>query len=400
MSRIRFNDGQIKVINEAVYHIKHGNNQVYQFAGKAGTGKTFVLLEIIKQIGIPLQRIACMAYIGQAAIVMRTRGLWNAKTIHSTLYHLEDVVQYDENGNILMDPVFNKPIVKLLFRPKPLDDVDYIIIDEAGTVPMSMKHEIERRGKKIIACGDLGQLPPVADKPAYLYDGNVTYLTEIMRQASGTYIPYIADLVSKGIPLNAGLYKNVLVIEEKDLTDEMIKYANIVICGTNRTRDRLNTHIREDILGYTNKIPNYGEKVICRKNNWNIEIDGISLANGLIGSVVYPTNVARFDGKKFYMDFKPDLLDSYFPDLGCDYEYFTAPHEKREYLKNSKYNNGEKFEFAYAITTHLSQGAQYPSGIYFQEYLGEDIQNKLNYVGVTRFSNYLIYVIPNRKSFF
>ena len=400
MSAFRFNEGQTRVIREAVHHIKHGNEQVYQFAGKAGTGKTAVLWKIIQEVGIPLDKIACMAYIGQAAIVMRTRGLYNAKTIHSTLYQLEDVIQFDENGNVLMDPVFNKPIVKLVFRPKPLDDIDYMIIDEGGTVPMSMKQEIESRGKKIIVCGDLGQLPPVADKPAYLYDGKVTYLTEIMRQANGSYIPYIADMVSRGIPLNAGMYKNVLVIEEKDLTDEMIKYSNIVICGTNKTRDRYNKHIREDILGYKNNIPNYGEKVICRKNNWNIEIDGISLANGLIGQVIYPTNVSRFNGKQFYMDFKPDLLDAYFKDLECDYEYFTAPYEKREYIKNSKYHKGEKFEFAYAITTHLSQGAQYPSGIYIQEYLGDDIQNKLNYVGATRFSDYLIYVIPNRRTFF
>ena len=74
--------------------------------------------------------------------------------------------------------------------------------------------------------------------------------------------------------------------------------------------------------------------------------------------------------------------------------------QAKEYIKNSKYHKGEKFEFAYAITTHLSQGAQYPSGIYIQEYLGDDIQNKLNYVGATRFSDYLIYVIPNRRTFF
>ena len=82
---------------------------------------------------------------------------------------------------------------------------------------------------------------------------------------------------------------------------------------------------------------------------------------------------------RFLMDFKPDLLDAYFKDLECDYEYFTAPYEKREYIKNSKYHKGEKFEFAYAITTHISQGSQFNNGIYFEEYLNRDINNKLNY---------------------
>ena len=42
-----------------------------------------------------------------------------------------------------------------------------ICIDEAGCVPHSLKAEIESRGLKVLACGDLNQLPPVKDKPAY-----------------------------------------------------------------------------------------------------------------------------------------------------------------------------------------------------------------------------------------
>ena len=34
-----FNPGQQNIIEKGVYHIKHGNEQVFQFAGKAGTGK-------------------------------------------------------------------------------------------------------------------------------------------------------------------------------------------------------------------------------------------------------------------------------------------------------------------------------------------------------------------------
>ena len=68
-------------------------------------------------------------------------------------------------------------------------------------------------------------------------------------------------------------------------------------------------------------------------------------------------------------------------------------YKGRVEIKNSPYSVGERFEFAYAITTHLSQGAQYPSGIYIHEYLGKDIQKNLDYTGVTRFKKFLIYVI-------
>ena len=80
---MQFNKKQREIIDKAVYHVRHGNNQVYEYSGYPGTGKTFVLMQIIKEIGIPLHRIAPMAFIGQAAIVMRTKGLINAKTCHS-----------------------------------------------------------------------------------------------------------------------------------------------------------------------------------------------------------------------------------------------------------------------------------------------------------------------------
>ena len=70
---MRWNKKQEEVIEKAVYHVLHGNEQVYQYSGYPGTGKTAVLMEIIKRIGIPLKRIAPMAFIGQAAIVMRSR---------------------------------------------------------------------------------------------------------------------------------------------------------------------------------------------------------------------------------------------------------------------------------------------------------------------------------------
>lgn len=399
-----YNNKQKMIIENAYNHIYHGNEQVYQFSGPAGSGKTTVIKGLIEKIGIPLERIAIMTFIGQAAIVMRTKGLYNAKTIHSRLYHLVDKILVDSNGNVIMNTTYNKPEVELIFEPDPhaLDDVDYCIIDEGGTVPDYMRPTIESYGKPIIVAGDHNQLPPVKSKPAFIYPGtgHIDYLDEIMRQGKDSEILYIADLVCKGVPLNAGLYGNVLVIEEKDLTDDMIKASQIIICGKNKTRDKFNNHIRKDILHINNTLPMFGEKIICRKNNWNIEVSGISLANGLIGQVIRPPMVDDFNGKEFFIDFKPDLLDTYFAHLNCDYKYFTANAEDRNFLKSDPYSQGEKFEYAYAITTHLSQGAEYNNGIYFQEYLNPSIQNNLNYTGITRFRDFAIYVIPNRRRYF
>ena len=206
---IRFLPSQEVVIQEAVNHIKFGNEQILQISGDPGTGKTTIMLEIIKRIGIPLERIAPMAFIGQAAINMRYKGLWNAKTIHSWLYEVVEVPVYDEHGNIVMDPVFNKPMTRFDFFPRDLRNIDYFIIDEGSTVPWSMKKDIESRGKKIIVMGDLNQLPPVEDDPAYLTSGRILRLTEVMRQAQGSEIVKLAKFVLAGQIPSPGLYGNV-----------------------------------------------------------------------------------------------------------------------------------------------------------------------------------------------
>ncbi len=394
-----FNPGQEYALQEGVRHI-HGNTseQVLQISGGPGTGKTTIMHEMIRRIGIPIDRVAPMAFIGQAAINMRFKGLLNAKTIHSWLYDVVEVPVYDERGMVVMDPVYNKPITRPEFIPRDLKDIDYFMIDEGSTVPMNMKQDILSRGKKIIVFGDLDQLPPVGDEPAFFRDGKVIKLTEIIRQAKGSEIIKLANFVLQGGIPSPGIYGNVLVIEPEDLTDEMIMASQIVLCGKNATRDSMNNHIRQDLLHYHTNLPAFGEKVICRKNNWTIERDGISLANGLAGSVIRPADVTRFDGKTFTIDFVPNFTNILFDDIKCDYEYFTAPRAQKEFLKNSKYSIGNKFEYAYTITTHLAQGAQYSNGIYISEYLNKDIQRNLNFTGVTRFKNYMIYVLPPRRS--
>ena len=67
-------------------------------------------------------------------------------------------------------------------------------------------------------------------------------------------------------------------------------------------------------------------------------------------------------------------------------------------MKNKPYNNGEKFDLAYALTTHLAQGAEYSNGIYIEEQLRDpNISRNLNNTGVTRFRDGLIYVKPSRR---
>ena len=97
------------------------------------------------------------------------------------------------------------------------------------------------------------------------------------------------------------------------------------------------------------------------------------------------------------MDFLPDYLNTPFYALKVNYPYLVSDYYNRARIKDNKYTRGELFEFAYAITTHLAQGSEYPSGIFFEEFLRPEIQNSLMYTGITRFKQYYIHCKRTRK---
>lgn len=399
------NRGQQRIHDAALQHIWHENNLVYEYGGAAGTGKSYTLFQICKDSGIPMKNILPMAYTGAAATVLRKKGFPTATTLHSGLYTAIDVPNPSYRKALEADKINHEfglpnmsPTITKFVPKKVLPNIDLIVIDEGRMVPYYMKEIIESYGIPIIVTGDYNQLDPIGDKPAYLVD-KFDILDEIMRQDEGSAIVYLAHRVLKGEPIDTGNYGNrVLIIEEDDLTDSMIMASNVVLCGTNATRDIWNKYIRENLLGFHSPLPNYGERLICRKNDHGIEVDGIELSNGLIGYVANSPDISGFDGRSFYLDFLPDILVSPFKNLVCDYEYFSSPAKVRLHY-NNQYNNGQRFEYGYCITTHLSQGSEARQGIYIDEWLGGDpeVQKKLQYTGITRFKEAMIFVKRKRK---
>lgn len=402
------NHQQQIIHDDALKNLRLGKRQVFEYAGRAGTGKTYTMYQICKDSGIPMERILPMAYTGAAAAVLRRKGFPTATTLHAGLYTPEEFPNpafNDIKEKMKMNHQFgvpNVPPVIVKFVPKKsLPNIDLIVIDEGYMCPSYMKSVIEKFDIPIIVTGDKRQLNPIGGPPAYLADPCVPELSELMRQEENSPIIYIANRILDDLPINTGVYGNrVLVIEDTDITKDMLKYSDLVLCGTNSTRDTWNTFIRKNIWNFDTQLPMYGERMICRRNNHNIETDGIELANGLIGYSLSSPNVSDFDGKTFFMDFLPDMLSTPFKNLMCDYKYFSSPSNIRTNY-NDPYATGERFEFAYCITTHLSQGSEANRGIYFDERMcgGPDMQKRLAYTGVTRFKEGLIFVKPKRRFF-
>ena len=405
---ITLTENQEQVVQEGVNWFLNSSNQIFEISGAAGTGKSVVLHEIVSRLHLTDNDILPVAFTGQAAIIMRMKGFSTARTIHSTFFHIVKEPVSSNDPFKRYNTAINRAKYITKFEPLPVGvyrNKKLIVIDEGYMVPDNLKRIIVKHGIKILVAGDVNQLPPVGGSPAFLTGYGVHYLTQIMRQEKDNPIIYLAERARQGLPINCGIYgNNVIVIEDNDLSPKMLANFGIVICGTNRTRDIFNNTVRE-FLGYQNlPYPQFNERVICRENDWDIEQDGIALANGLAGIVSSPYSISSFNQRKhtFYFNFLPDLLSIPFQQLEVNSEYIVSDYNVRSQIKKDKVDKpwlvpGELFEYAYALTTHLSQGSEYPAGIYYEEYLRSDIQNQLNYTGITRFKQYLVYCKKTKK---
>ena len=392
---------QNNLVNEAYHWFYNSSEQVFQYCGGAGRGKSVVMNAIISRLGLDMEEILPMAYTGVASLVMRTKGLYNAKTIHSSLYTPCREYQIDnKTGSIIMDDYLNRPKTRMGFEPKDISGIRLMCIDEGGTVPYKMKHDIESKGVKILVCGDNDQLPPVKDKPAYLQTGKIRYITQPMRQSESDGIFYISERARLDLPIHKGYYGNALVIDEDELTTDMIRFSDVVICATNKTRAYYNKHIREDILRFNSDLPCMGERMICRGNNWNLEVDGINLVNGLSGSIINHPDVSSFDGKMYRINFHPFLANQPFRHIPCNYNYLNADYTKKQEIKNNPYEQGEMMEYGYCISTYLSQGSEHANVLYIDEDFIPDLERRSRYVGCSRATNFLIYVKKKKRYFF
>ena len=158
------------------------------------------------------------------------------------------------------------------------------------------------------------------------------------------------------------------------------------------------------MLGFHGDFPHYGERLVCRKNNWHIEAGGINLTNGLLGSCVSRPDMSVFNSadQTFKLDFKPDLINTmdYFQGIDVDYRYLNGDKTVRDAIMSTRFSKGNKFEYGYAITTHMAQGAEFDHGIYIEEYLNKNINRNLNYVGITRFRLHCIYVKRRPRQYY
>lgn len=392
---IEFNNEQIHALFDIENWWTKSTNQIYELSGAAGTGKTTLIRYFIDRIGLELKDVAFIAYQGKAAMQMARNGL-PSQTIHSFIYNYEKVLDLDENGKVQFTQS-GKPKTKLEFKLKDKlpRDVKLMVLDEGSMVNEKIAVDLLSFKVPLIVLGDLNQLPPVFGKPYFLENPDYV-LTKVMRQAENDPIIWLSQRVLHDMPLQIGVYGKSSVISKGDLNEFTLNKSDIVLTGTNRLRHEVNTIFRENIKRLKKlELPNVGEKIICRRNDWNRCInDSIYLTNGTAGTVDY-IDMESFNGKSIRVDFKPDFLNKKFKNVPLDYKrLFSVPGSTENHAGTFDFTR-DQFEFAYAITVHLSQGSQYPDVLYLNERMGLDksIYRKLQYTAITRASKSITIVL-------
>ena len=295
-------------------------------------------------------------------------------------------------------PIAEQPITETLEKNYKL-----IVCDEISMLPASFFLLMLTHGVHIIGLGDPAQLPPVSDdkdEVHHLLDKPHIFLTEIMRQAEDNEIIRLSMDIRNGDPLHYSKGKDVWIIHKKELTDHIILSADIVLCGTNNTRQIINGQYRSKLYG--KDVPPYpieGDKIVCLKNNYDYDNGlGDPLINGQLGTISkIKTKDTRVYKPELKANFEP-LEGGKFYDVPMDYKLFINGEptiNKDNYWKYKKEEKPCLFDYGYCLTTWKGQGSEWDRVVLMVENFPyeKDMRQRFLYTSVTRAAKKLVIAI-------
>lgn len=365
-------------------------------AGYAGTGKSTLVRYIIDALNIEEDRVCHCAFTGKAAEVLKKKGNKNVATLHRLLYeHIP------------------RPAGGFFRKPKPFIDYDVIVVDEVSMAPKSLMELLFKHQVYVICLGDPFQLPPIdKDEDNHLLDNPHIFLDEIMRQEEDSEIIQLTMKIRNQEPIDYFNGNEVKIIPYSDLNTGVLQWGDQILTATNAKRQAINNQMRA-LQGRTGE-PVDGDKIICLRNYWeDSSLNGDALINGTIGilqnSFQTWREIPRFvqsDIRKF------DVLvgDLVVPETNDVYQMTEMDRQmiitgekccdwRLSYkLGKLRPKYGEivpkEFTYAYAITTHKSQGSEWPKVVVLEEKFPFDKTEHARwlYTACTRSSEKLVLV--------
>jgi len=313
---------QQKMIATQLNRFFAGDDRCFVLKGYAGTGKTFLIGQLAKELARRRKEVWLLAPTGRAARVLGRKTEIAASTIHRAIYNLKELVEHDDKNTAF----------KFYFRVKDVatDNLDLVVfVDEASMISDQYSEgEFLRFGSgrlladllgflrigdatqktKLVMVGDPAQLPPVnsptspALDPAYLAEvhgvaAQETELTEVVRQAAGSAILSEATAIRKTI--SSGFYNRLSIrpappqieaVQEIELPSRFVE-ANkdarlprtVCVAYSNATCLNLNVAIRAKRSGGDGMhAPAAGDVLLVIRNNAST-----GLLNGDLVSILW-----------------------------------------------------------------------------------------------------------------
>jgi exodeoxyribonuclease V len=328
-------DAALKAVS---FWLKRGKPQVFRLFGYAGSGKTTLARAIADELE---GDVLFGAFTGKAALVMRSKGCRDARTIHSMIYRTRETDTEE--------PSF------VLNEDGPASKAELIIVDECSMVDEELGRDLLSFGKSVLVLGDPAQLPPIKGGGFFTEAEPDAMLTDVHRQAADNPIIRLSMLIRDGGRLTPGRYGESRIISRDLIDAEQVKAADQVLVGLNRTRRAYNRRIRE-LLERAGAMPEPGDKLVCLKNDRKK-----GLLNGSLWNVQTAGTVRR---KKIRMTVVPEEDSTHKPlRIGVLPEFFTSEEEIPYALRR----DSDEFDYGYALTVHKAQGSQWDNVVLFDE---------------------------------
>lgn len=347
---------QDQALKEIAAWLKRGRPQIFRLFGFAGTGKTTLARHIAEGID---GDVVFAAFTGKAALVLRSKGCDDARTIHSLIYRPENV---DSEA-----PTF------VINDQSPASTASLIIIDECSMVDEDLGRDLLSFGKPVLVLGDPAQLPPVKGGGYFTEAEPDLMLTEVHRQAADNPIVRMSMIVREGGRLDRGTYGESSVVPRDSIDAMRVTKADQVLVGLNRTRRLYNRRLRE-LFGFTNPLPEAGDKLVCLKNDRKK-----GLLNGGIWNVKQLTTPRA---GKLRMTVTPEEDPTRKP---LRVRVLPAFFESEDEIPYALRRDSDEFDYGYALTVHKAQGSQWNEIVLFDEsYAFREHRSRWLYTGITR----------------
>jgi len=347
MCEIQPNDEQFAAIKAIErWYVNRRAPQVFYLGGAAGVGKSFTAAKAIENLRerAKLEKLACGAYTGKAALVMRRKGLSDATTIHQMIYEPRED---PDTGEVRF----------VTRRDGPAADADLILLDECSMIGESLANDILMFGRKVLVLGDPYQLPPISGAGAFTKTEPDFLLRDIHRQARESPIIRLATLFRNGeMPRRFGSVGDAHVLPLNRSTTALVKRARTQpLCGVHRVRFAHTAQLRA-ALGFSGVSPARGEPVICCKNDHDA-----GLLNGMMGVMTADAGIIEEKGERL-LSLSVRMEDETRDRGGLK----TIPWAFEQHFGSTNprprpRKGFNEFDFGYVLTVHKSQGSEWDS---------------------------------------